>query len=110
MLPVVNAQKPNKQKLNHATKSFPQLKDVLKGVRAVNVVRYCLEVNDCCFMWHDVFPSSDWSWVLDVGTLELYESEMQVSLVLLDLSLQDDMCNVGYVEKNDSFNIAYKFL
>lgn len=50
MLPVVNAQKPNKQKLNHATKSFPQLKDVLKGVRAVNVVRYCLEVNDCCFM------------------------------------------------------------
>lgn len=50
MLPVVNAQKPTKQKLNHATKSFPQLKDVLKGVRAANVVRYCLEVNDCCFM------------------------------------------------------------
>lgn len=106
MLPVVNVHKPTNQKLEHATESVPQLNDVLMRVRAVNVLRGCLEVNEWYFMWHDVSKSSKWSWVLGVGILQLYKSEMQIFPVLLDLFLQDDMCNVGGVEKKARFNTA----
>lgn len=57
-------------------------------------------------MCRDVFRDSNWSWVLDVGILELHKSEMQIFLVFIHLSLQVDMCNVGDVEKKASFNIA----
>lgn len=57
-------------------------------------------------LWHAVFRSSNWSWVLDVGILELYKSEMQIFLVLVDLSLQVDMCNDGDVEKKAASNTA----